>query len=144
MQTKNILEFLIHRQNFETIYSTGNSINGPITSAIDINSCPGNEFIAIANANGELRANVVMVKLAYSEYVKLIFSDNNKSIIALATKNIMSGINIVITESKFANNNFPWLANMQKTASDKNHICKLLNKSFAFSFKFGFNMNLII
>lgn len=46
------------------MYSTGSSIKGPITKAIAISSLWGNERIAIANAKGELRANVVMVKLA--------------------------------------------------------------------------------
>ena len=46
------------------MYNTGNSISGPITNAIAINSLCGNELIAIASANGELRANVVNVKLA--------------------------------------------------------------------------------
>ena len=46
------------------MYSTGSSISGPITSAIAINSLLGNELMAMANANGELRANVVRVKLA--------------------------------------------------------------------------------
>lgn len=66
MQTKNSPEFLIIKQNFEMIYSTGNSIKGPIINPIAINACPGKEFIAIASANGELRANVVIVRLAYS------------------------------------------------------------------------------
>lgn len=48
------------------MYNTGSSINGPIISAIDINLLLENEFIAIARANGELRASVVMVRLAYS------------------------------------------------------------------------------
>ena len=39
---------------------------GKIISKNEINSCPGNEFIAIASAKGELRARVVIVKLAYS------------------------------------------------------------------------------
>jgi hypothetical protein len=65
-QTKNSPEFLIHKQNLETIYSIGSSISGPITSAIAISSWLGNELIAIAKANGELRASVVMVSLAYS------------------------------------------------------------------------------
>ncbi len=74
----------------ETIYKTGNSINGPITRAIAINSWFGNEFIAIASASGELRASVVIVRLAYSEYVKFIFSDSNRSIIVFAIKNIIN------------------------------------------------------
>lgn len=69
LQTKNNSEFLIQKQNFEMIYSTGSSINGPITSAIEISSWPGKELIAIASARGELRASVVIVRLAYSEYV---------------------------------------------------------------------------
>ena len=48
------------------MYKTGSSINGPITSAMAISSRPGNELIAIARANGEFRASVVIVKLAYS------------------------------------------------------------------------------
>lgn len=48
------------------MYRTGSSINGPITSAMAISSRPGNELIAMASANGELRASVVIVKLAYS------------------------------------------------------------------------------
>ena len=59
-------ELFTHRQNLETTYNTGSSINGPMTSAIDISSCPGKEFMAIASANGEFRASVVMVRLAYS------------------------------------------------------------------------------
>ena len=47
----------------DTIYKTGNSINGPTTNAIAINSLFGKDFIAIASASGELRANVVRVKL---------------------------------------------------------------------------------
>lgn len=50
--------------SFDTPYKTGNSINGPITSPININSLPGNEFTAIASANGEFRAKVVIVRLA--------------------------------------------------------------------------------
>ena len=65
-QVKNSPDFLIHKANLETMYNTGNSIKGPITSAIAINSLWGNEVIAIASANGELRASVVMVRLAYS------------------------------------------------------------------------------
>ena len=38
------------------MYNTGSSISGPITSAIAMSSCAGNEFIAIASASGELRA----------------------------------------------------------------------------------------
>ena len=78
--------------------------------------------MAIAKANGELRANVVIVKLAYSSYVKLIFSDSNKSIITLTMKNRINGMKIVTTEFKLLNSNSPWLAKMQNTASDKNHI----------------------
>ena len=72
-----------------------------------ISSLPGNEFTAIASANGELRAKVVIVRLAYSSYVKLIFSDNNKSIIVFETKNIINGMNIVKTESRLSNTNSP-------------------------------------
>ena len=107
MQIKNSPEFLTHKQNFETIYSTGNSIKGPIISPIAINSCPGKEFIAIASANGELRANVVIVRLAYSGYVKLIFSDNNKSIMTLTPKKMINGINIEIMEFRLSNNMEP-------------------------------------
>ena len=49
------------------MYNAGSSISGPITNAIDINSCPGNELIAIASARGEFLASVVIVRLAYSE-----------------------------------------------------------------------------
>ena len=72
-----------------------------------INSWPGKELIAIANASGELRASVVIVKLAYSGYVKFIFSDINKSTMTLTVKNMINGMNIVIIESKFENNNDP-------------------------------------
>ena len=57
----------------EIIYNAGSSIKGPITRAIDINSCDGKEFIAIASAKGELRASVVMVRLTYSGYVNNFF-----------------------------------------------------------------------
>lgn len=144
MHVKNSPEFLTHKQNLETIYSTGNSINGPITSAIDINSCPGNEFIAMASANGELRAKVVIVKLAYSAYVKLIFSDNNKSIIVFTMKNMINGMNIVTIEFKFSNRSSPWLAKIQNTARDKNQICKSVINSVAFSFKLSFSINFVI
>lgn len=127
----------------ETIYKTGSSIKGPITSAIDISSCPGKEFIAMANANGEFLANVVMVRLAYSEYVKLIFSDNNKSIIVFIMKNMINGMKISSTESKFTNNCFPWLANMQNTASDKNHISNDEKRFTALSVKSGFKSNFV-
>lgn len=104
------------------MYKTGNSIKGPITSAIAINSLLGNVLIAIASANGELRASVVIVKLAYSSYVKLICSLNNKSIIVLVIKKAINGINIVKTEFKFSNNVLPWLLNNAKTARAKNAI----------------------
>jgi hypothetical protein len=55
---------LILSKVFDTIYKIGNSTKGPITRAIAINSLFGNELIAIARASGELRANVVKVKLA--------------------------------------------------------------------------------
>ena len=100
----------------------GSSIRGPITSAMDINSCPGKELIAMAKANGEFRANVVIVRLAYSEYVKLIFSDTSKSITVFVMKNMINGTNIFTTESRFANNCPPCDANMQNTARDKNTI----------------------
>ena len=74
---------------------------------MDISSWPGNELIAIARARGELRARVVIVRLAYSEYVKLIFSLKSKSIIMFAVKNIISGMNIVAIEPKFENSNGP-------------------------------------
>ena len=144
MQVKNSPEFLIHKQNLETIYNVGSSINGPITNAIDISSCPGKELIAIARANGEFRARVVMVRLAYSEYVKLIFSDIIRLMVILTTKKTINGTNIITIESTFSNNNFPWLAKMQNTASDKNQISNLENKSFAFLFKFSFNMIFVI
>ena len=112
----------MYNTNLETIYKTGSSINGPITSAIAINSRPGNELIAMASANGELRASVVMVRLAYSSYVKLIFSDSNKSIIVFVIKKIINGMNIVKTEFKFLNNNSPVLLNIAKTANARNMI----------------------
>lgn len=74
---------------------------------MDINSCPGNEFIAMASASGELRASVVIVKLAYSEYVKLIFSDNNRSKTVLTMKNRIKGINRTAMEFKLSNNKSP-------------------------------------
>ena len=74
---------------------------------MDISSWPGNEFMAIASASGELRARVVIVRLAYSEYVKLTFSDTNRSIIAFAQKKMINGINIVTIEFKFENNKSP-------------------------------------
>lgn len=46
------------------MYKTGNSIKGPITKVIAINSLFGNEFMAIAKASGEFLASVVKVKLA--------------------------------------------------------------------------------
>lgn len=107
MQTKNSPLFLTHKQNFDTIYKTGNSINGPITKAIEINSCPGNELIAIASANGELRASVVIVRLAYSEYVKFIFSLKSKSMMVFAVKNMINGMNIIITELKLSSKSSP-------------------------------------
>jgi len=63
--------------------------------------------MAIARANGEFRAKVVIVRLAYSEYVKLIFSDTNRSIIAFAQKKMINGMKIVTIEFKFENNNSP-------------------------------------
>lgn len=130
---KNSPESLTHNANLDTMYRIGNSINGPITSAMDISSCPGKEFIAIANANGELRASVVIVRLAYSAYVKWIFSDKSKSIMAFAPKKIIRGRKIVIIELRLANKSSPWLANMQKTASDKSQICDFENNSVTFS-----------
>lgn len=112
----------MYSTNLETRYKTGSSIKGPITSAIAINSRPGKELIAIASANGELRASVVIVRLAYSSYVKLIFSDNSKSMIVFDMKNMISGINIVKTEFKLSNNNSPLLLNIAKTANAKNII----------------------
>lgn len=126
------------------IYSIGSSISGPITSAIDISSCPGNDVIAIASANGELRASVVIVRLAYSGYVKLIFSDTSKSIMVLARKNMINGMNIVMIEFRLPNNNSPWLANMQNTAADKNQISSELKMPLAFLFKSSFKANLTI
>lgn len=121
----------------------GNSIRGPITSAIAINSWPGKELIAIARANGELRASVVIVRLAYSAYVKLIFSDINRSIVALTMKNTINGMNIVIIEFKFENSNCPCDANMQKTASAKNQISAELN-NFVNLFKLSLSRNFVI
>ena len=112
----------MYNTNLDTIYKTGSSINGPITSASAINPRSGNELIAMASANGELRASVVMVKLAYSSYVKLIFSDSNKSIIVFVIKNMINGMNIVKIELKFLNNNSPVLLNIAKTANAKNRI----------------------
>ena len=112
----------MYSTNLETRYKTGSSINGPITSAMAISSRPGNEFIAIARANGELRASVVIVRLAYSSYVKLIFSDNSKSMMVFAVKNMISGMNIVKTEFKLSNNSSPVLLNIAKTANAKNII----------------------
>ena len=112
----------MYRANLETRYKTGSSINGPITSAMAISSRPGNELIAIARANGELRAKVVIVRLAYSSYVKFIFSDSSKSIIMFTAKNMINGTNIVKTESKFSNNSPPLLLNIAKTANAKNII----------------------
>ena len=109
-----------------------------------ISSWPGNEFIAIASANGEFRARVVIVRLAYSEYVKLIFSAKSKSIIVFALKNKINGMNIVITEFRFSSNNLPWLANMQNTASAKNRISKLLNNPIIFSLVSFLNNNFVI
>lgn len=59
-----LYSFFIFSNIFDTMYSTGNSIRGPITSAIAISSLCGNELIAIARASGELRASVVNVRLA--------------------------------------------------------------------------------
>ena len=101
---KNSPEFLIIKTNFETIYKTGNSINCPITSEIISSSEFGKELTAIASAKGELRASVVMVRLAYSSYVKLIFSESNRSIIVFVEKNIIRGMNIFKTEFKLFNN----------------------------------------
>ena len=106
----------------EIIYNAGSSIKGPITRAIDINSCDGKEFIAIASAKGELRASVVMVRLTYSGYVNLIFLDKNKSITVFTAKKIINGMNMIIIEFRFSNNNFPCPAKIQNTASDKKHI----------------------
>ena len=61
----------------------------------------------MASANGELRANVVIVRLAYSEYVKLIFSDSNRSITVLTMKNMINGTNKVAMEFRFSNNSSP-------------------------------------
>lgn len=55
---------LIFNNILETIYNVGNSIKGPITSTMAINSLCGNDVIATASASGLLRARVVMVKLA--------------------------------------------------------------------------------
>ena len=144
MQTKNSPEFLTHNANLETIYKIGNSINGPITNAMEISSCPGNELIAIASAKGELRAKVVMVRLAYSEYVKLIFSHSNKSRMTFVAKKRISGMKIAITEFKFVNSKFPWLEKIQNTASAKKQISKFPNKSTTLLFKFVFNVYFVI
>ena len=92
----------MYNVNLETRYKTGNSIRGPITSAIAINSRPGKELTAMASANGELRARVVIVRLAYSSYVKLICCDNNKSMIVFVAKNAVNGMNIVKTEFRLS------------------------------------------
>ena len=57
---------------------------------------------------------------------------------------MINGINILITEFKLPNNNFPWLAKIQNTASDRNQICSDVNKSVAFCFNSVFNINLTI
>lgn len=130
--------------NLETIYKTGNSIKGPITSAMAIKSCPGNELIAMASANGELRASVVIVKLAYSSYVKLICSLNNKSIIVFVAKKIINGMNNIKSEFKLDNNKFPSLLKIAKTAKPKNIILYFEKKFIAVSFKFSLKINLVI
>lgn len=107
LHVKNNPDFLIINVNFETMYNTGNSINGPITSAIISSSEFGKELIAIASANGEFRASVVMVRLAYSSYVKLIFCDSNRSIIVFVAKNIIRGMNIFKSEFKLSNSISP-------------------------------------
>ena len=85
----------------------GNSISGPITSAMAISSRPGKELIAMAKAKGELRASVVIVRLAYSSYVKLICWDNNKSIIVFMAKKTINGMKIVKTVFKLSKRSFP-------------------------------------
>ena len=50
-------------------------------------------------------------------------------------KNIINGMNMVITESRFPNNNSPWLAKMQNTARDKNQICSGRIRMKDYSFK---------
>lgn len=97
-------------------------MSGAITRAIEISSWPAKEFMAIARANGELRARVVIVRLAYSGYVKLIFSHINKSIMALVAKKIASGINIFTRASRFLNSKSPCDANMQNTARAKKYV----------------------
>ena len=110
----------------------------------DLNSLPGNEFIAIASASGELRASVVIVKLAYSLYVKLIFWDTNKSISRVIVKKRINGINITIIVFTFSNNSSPLLANIQKTAKDKNNIWKFENELIILSFILPSSKNFVI
>ena len=111
---------------------------------MDTNSWFWNEIIAIANANGEFRANVVIVKLTYSGYVKFIFLDINKSTREFTIKNMINGRNIVIKKFRFSNNSFPWLENMQKTASDKNQISKSEIIFIALSFNDVLKTNFVI
>ena len=97
----------------------------------------------MASANGELRASVVIVRLAYSSYVKWICSLNNKSMRVVAIKKIINGINIVKTEFKCPNNWFPWLLNIANTASAKNTIW-YFEKKLVISFNLLFKINLVI
>ena len=57
--------FLISNKTCETKASTGNSINGPITSASAIRGSSGKAVTAIASATGEFLANVVSLDLLY-------------------------------------------------------------------------------
>ena len=107
LHVKNSPEFLTHRQNFDTMYSTGSSIKGPITNAMAISSWPGKELIAMASASGEFRASVVIVRLAYSGYVKLIFSDTKRSMMTLMLKNMIKGMKIVTTDSMLVKSSSP-------------------------------------
>ena len=58
--------FLISNKTCDTQASTGNSINGPITSASAIRGSSGKAVTAIASATGEFLANVVKLRLTVS------------------------------------------------------------------------------
>lgn len=59
-------------------------------------------------------------------------------------KNRINGIKIMISEFRLLNNNSPCDVKIQNTASDNNHISKLLNILLNFLFKLLFKIYFII
>lgn len=66
-------EIFLFESILDTIKSTGNSINGPIISANDINSLSEKVATAIANAIGEFLVRVVKFNAIESSLVRFMY-----------------------------------------------------------------------